>query len=146
DVDVVEIAAGSGAESGDVVLAEGLPQGLLQITGVISAVECPPDGVRVHREDRSAGEKLLLLRAARDQDADLRIARPRRPDDVRIELARIESDLPVLHPITTVERQPFASRNACLKLGGLQVRLGGGDDFYQSLSEEIRIINLFMRV
>src|SRR5207244_9408341 len=61
DVDVVEIAAGSGAESGDVVLAEGLPQGLLQITGVISAVECPPDGVRVHREDRSAGEKLLLL-------------------------------------------------------------------------------------
>ncbi len=100
---MVEITAGAGSESRNEILAISAAKHLLQVIGIISAVFGTANSVRVHRENCKAGKWALCAGFAGEQNADISIGGSGGANDVCVELAGIEGDLAVFHPITAIE-------------------------------------------
>src|ERR1051326_7401649 len=112
DVDVIKVTARARGESRNKSLAIGAAEHLLKIIRVIGAVLEAADGIRMHCEDRQASERVLGPRLAQGKDANIGIGGSGNSHDVCIELAGVESDFSVLHPVTAIESEILLSGDA----------------------------------
>src|SRR5258706_5730633 len=103
DVSVVKVTASTRAKSGNEMFSESFAQGLLDIKRIIRAIFGAAHRIRVHCKNSCACKRPVILQVAREQNPDIRVTRPGRANDVRVELAGIESDFAVLHPITAAK-------------------------------------------
>src|SRR5262249_27669178 len=145
-VDMIEIAASSRAESRDEVFAKCFTKRLLKIVFVVSAVFCPANRVRMHRENGYAGERFFCLRVTSHEDADIGIGWAGGTDDVGIHLAGVEGHVTILHPIAAIESKAFGFGDAGFELGGLFQSLSLLENLHQSISEEFGVIDSLLRV
>ena len=104
-IDVVDIPARSRAKQRNEPAPERLPERRFDDARIVGRVLRPAHGIEVKRKAGKAGDRPFIPGGAEEHDPHVRIDRPGRSNDVRIECARIESDRAVLHVEPSVERQ-----------------------------------------
>ena len=135
------------AEERDEVLAERLPQRVLEEARVVAGILGAAGRVEVEGEGHDPGCRDGIPAGLREQnEADLRIGRAGGADDVRVLLAGIETHLAVLHVEAPVEREPLLGRVAGgeADLGGGGVRFG--DRLHQRGGEPRGVVDLLVGI
>ena len=100
----------------------------------------------MHGKDGEASERMFCAGIAGEENADIRITGAGGADNVGIQLARVEGDMAVLHPIAAVESEVFLGGDADLKFGRMQFGMSLLDDGYQFLCEKGWVMNWFVGV
>ncbi len=139
DVDVVDVAAGAGAEDGDEAVAEFAAQLGGEVPGIVGGILGAADGIGVQGEHAQRADRLLVLRE--QDEGEIGIDRASRPHDLRIEHAGIEADAPVFQVEPAVEREPIVLRPHQLHRRRRQPRIGVDNHVDQPVAQRLGIVH-----